>query len=93
MSNFVTTVESANSAGRTDINKDSETVLIPLLAEVYGYKNLRSLNTTEYANFPAIDLADDEAKVAFQVTSTTNIDKVKDTLRKFIATRPAQKVQ
>ena len=85
MSNFVTTVESANSAGRTDINKDSETVLIPLLAEVYGYKNLRSLNTTEYANFPAIDLADDEAKVAFQVTSTTNINKVKDTLRKFIA--------
>ncbi len=68
---------------RTDINKVSENVLIPLFAEVYNYRNLRNLNTTEHDNFPAVDLADDVARVAIQVTSRRKLDKVKKTLRKF----------
>jgi hypothetical protein len=69
---------------QTDINKVSENVLIPLLAEVYGYKNLKNLNFTEGSNFPGIDLGDETAKVAFQITATPGIEKVKHTLSKFI---------
>jgi len=83
MSSFVTQVKGATAMGQTDINRISETVLIPLFAEVYGYKNLRNLNTTEGANYPGIDLGDEIARVAFQITSTSDNDKVKDTLRKF----------
>ena len=84
MSMFVTQVRGASAMGHTDINKDSETVLIPLFAEVYGYKSLRNLNTTERVNYPAIDLADDDARVAFQITSQKDLDKVKKTLRMFV---------
>ena len=83
MSFFATQVKAANSAGRTDINKNAETVLIPLLTEVYGYKNLKNLNVIERPDYPGIDLGDKVAKVAFQITSTPGIDKVKDTLQKF----------
>ena len=84
MSMFVTQVRGASAMGHTDINMDSETVLIPLFAEVYGYKSLRNLNTTERVNYPAIDLADDDARVAFQITSQKDLDKVKKTLRMFV---------
>ena len=70
--------------GQTDINTVSETVLIPLFAEIYGYKKLQNLNTTEHANYPSIDLGDEVARVAFQITSTPDIGKVKDTLQKFV---------
>ncbi len=83
MSVFVAQVKNANAAGRTDINRNAETVLIPLLTEVYGYKNIKNLNITEGANYPGIDLGDESARVAFQITSTPSIDKVKDTLQKF----------
>jgi hypothetical protein len=83
MSMFVAQVEGASVTGMTDINKVAETVLIPLFKEVYGLKNLKNLNT-DAANFPAIDLGDEKARVAIQVTSTSDIDKVKETLRKFI---------
>ena len=83
MSMFVTQVRGAGALGQTDINKVSETILIPLFSEIYGYERLRNLNTTERSNYPAIDLADDEARVAFQITSRADLEKVKDTLRKF----------
>lgn len=84
LSIFVAQVKGANATGRTDINTVSETVLIPLFAEVYGYKKLQNLNTTERANYPSIDLGDEVARVAFQITSTPDIGKVKDTLQKFV---------
>lgn len=84
MSLFITQVKGASSMGRTDINHVSETILIPLFREVYGYRNLKNLNATDDFNFPGIDLGDDEAKVAFQITSTSSSQKIKDTLRKFV---------
>ena len=83
MSVFVNQVKGANAAGRTDINRNAETALIPLFVEVYGYKHLKNLNVIERANYPGIDLSDEIARVAFQITSTPSIDKVKDTLQKF----------
>ena len=84
MAIFVDEVKNENAMDQTDINTVSETVLIPLFAEVYGYRNLRNLNITEHSNYPAIDLADDDARVAFQITSRANLEKVKDTLKTFI---------
>lgn len=82
---FVTQVKGAAAFGRTDINHVSENVLVPLLAEVYDIPNLRNLNFTEESNYPGIDLADDVARIAFQVTASPGSEKVKETLRKFVS--------
>ena len=84
MSRFVTQIKGATAMTRTDINKVAETLLIPLLSEVYGYTHLQNLNDTEGSNYPGIDLGDETARVAFQITSTSNSEKIKKTLRKFV---------
>jgi hypothetical protein len=84
MSLFVTEIRVATAMDKTDINKISENILIPLFAEIYDFKNLKNLNFTEGSNFPGIDLGDEIAKVAFQITATPNLDKIKHTLNKFI---------
>lgn len=84
MSAFVTQVKGATSMGRTDINKVAESVLIPVFKEIYGYTNLKNLNDVEKNNYPAIDLGDETARVAIQITSTTDSEKIKDTLRGFV---------
>ncbi|MFT3679846.1 MAG: SMEK domain-containing protein [Ferruginibacter sp.] len=69
-----------------DINLISEDILVPILSILYD-TDLRNLND-EKANYPGIDLASDEhitlggvrKKIAFQITSTKNIDKVLETL-------------
>ena len=79
---FVLEVEGFNSSGLYDINIHAESFLIPVLNEVFGLR-LENLNTTQKKNFPAIDLADFKNRVAFQVTSTSDFDKIKTTLEKF----------
>ena len=75
-------VKHATAMDSTDPNKVAETILVSLLAEVYGYRELKNLNS-EKNNCPGIDLGDEKAKVAFQITSTTNAKKIKETLEKF----------
>ena len=70
--------------GHLDINKICEDVFCGLFKELYGFVNIRNLNEEDKQNFPGIDLADDEAKVAIQVTSTKTVDKIKDSLTKII---------
>ena len=77
--------------GKTDINKVAETVLIPIFAEVYGYKELKNLNYTEAINYKAIDLGDETARVALQIPSTPGSEKIKETLRKFVEEELYQK--
>ena len=55
MSRFVAQIEGATAMSRTDINRVAQTILIPLLAEVYGYTELNNLDSPEYPNYPAID--------------------------------------
>ena len=83
-STFVTMVNGANAMGKFDINTVSEDVLVPLLSNIYGYKNLRNLNHAEKQNFPGIDLADDNARIAIQVTSDPSINKIKESLKLFV---------
>jgi hypothetical protein len=84
MSRFVTEIKGEASMGRTDLNKAAETILIPLLNEIYGW-NLVNVNYAEDDNnYPGIDLADKAAKISIQVTATTSSEKVKHTLRQFV---------
>jgi hypothetical protein len=84
MSLFVTEITNATATGKTDLNKEAENILIPIIAEVYGYRNLENLNFTKGSNFPSVDLGDETAKVVFQITATPDLQKVQDTLTKFI---------
>ena len=84
MSRFVAQIHGATAMGRTDINHVAETILIPLFSEIFDLHNLKNLNATEGKNFPGIDLGDENARIAFQVTSTSSSSKVKNTLQKFV---------
>lgn len=76
-------VETQNAMGQFDINTVAETVFVPILGIVFGYHHLRDLNLPR-KSFPAVDLGDDDARIAIQVTATPTIDKVNETLRVFL---------
>ena len=77
-------VEASAAMGHFDVNKISEDVVCGVFKALYGFVNLRNLNEDGGQNYPGIDLADDEAGVAIQVTSDKTLDKVKDSLGTFI---------
>ena len=83
VSRIIVQVELATSQGRTDINLALEDAFIPILQSVYNLPHLVNLNRKQ-KNFPGIDLGDDHDRVSFQLTSTTTLDKVKDTVRQFV---------
>lgn len=77
-------VEAHNHTGRFDINSLSEDVLVPVFRDVFACQYLRNLNR-EQRNYPGLDLGDDQARIAFQITSDPDIEKVKETLEKVVA--------
>lgn len=91
MSKFVVQIKGTAAMGMTDLNHASETVLVSLLREVYGYNELKNLNSEEGANYPGIDLGDENARVAVQVTSTPSSEKIKQTLEKFVKFKQYEK--
>lgn len=82
VSRLITEIDLATKQGRLDVNLISEDAWIPILKEVYQCPNLVNLNR-KHKNFPGIDLGDEQDRVAFQVTSSTDIEKVKSTLEQF----------
>jgi hypothetical protein len=83
VSRIIVQVELATSQGRTDTNLALEDAFVPILKSVYNLPHLVNLNRKQ-KNYPGIDLGDDHDRVAFQVTSTTSLDKVKFTVRQFV---------
>jgi hypothetical protein len=84
MARFVAQVKGATSMSRTDLNKVAETILIPLLNEIYGW-NLQNANYSENDNnYPGIDLVDEAQGVSIQVTATPDLQKIKHTLEQFV---------
>lgn len=77
---FSRRIKQENISDRYDINRISESIMVPVLRLLYDYKKLRNLNYSDELNYPGIDIADDEAKIAFQITSTSDNQKVKHTL-------------
>ncbi len=81
LTQWVTAVKLRNSVNDMEINRTSENLVLRLLNLAYDY-DLTNLNW-EGNNYPAIDLGDREGGIALQVTSTSTLDKIKETLRKF----------
>lgn len=79
---LVSWVEIANRNNRSDVSVISENILCGLLNRMYGW-NLINANTPTHPNFPGVDLVDDKACVAVQITAQNTLDKVKDMLEKF----------
>lgn len=80
-------VEASASMQHYDINKVSENLVLGLFRELLDFQNIRNLNSDEKSNFPGIDLADDECRVAVQVTATPGLDKIKKTIETFLSHR------
>ncbi len=81
-SQFVLEIEGLNHSSLYDINNHAENFLIPVLNEIFQL-SLKNVNTSHKKHFPAIDLADWDKRVAFQITATSSLKKIKETLRKF----------
>lgn len=83
VSRIITQVDLSTKQGRLDINLSLEDALIPILKAVYNLPGLINLNRRQ-KNFPGIDLGDDHDRVAFQVTATTSLEKIKKTVTHFV---------
>ena len=69
-------------ASLSDINVVSEDFFAEFLNELQGL-HLKNVNR-EKANHPAIDLADPDKRIAFQITSTKAANKIQRTIDKFV---------
>ncbi len=81
---FAYQAKAYSASGKTDFNKVSEDVLVPLFRQIFDLPDLKNLNAAAKKNFPAIDLADDVVRIAYQVTATSDSQKIKDTLKIFV---------
>lgn len=80
---FVTFVKGLNALQFYGINYAAESIYRPFLSIAFDLPNLRNLNTAYGDNYPAIDLADESKQVCFQITFSSDVEKVKYTLEKF----------
>lgn len=73
-----------NAIGLFDSNRGAQDFFAKLLSLVCGYNDLKDLDKLNgIVNYPAIDLGDKAARVAFQITTENTSDKIKDTIRLF----------
>ena len=72
-----------NSLNLQDVNVHAEAFFRDFLNLVFDYK-LKNINILE-RNARAIDLGDEDERIAIQVTSTSELDKIKHTHKGFVA--------
>lgn len=82
LSRFKEQVKILNANGEFSINIHAENVLISILNILYDCL-LENVNYIEGKNYNSIDLRDVNKKIAIQVTSTSDIEKIKHTLSQF----------
>ncbi|QEM03712.1 SMEK domain-containing protein [Mucilaginibacter rubeus] len=78
IANLKIQVETRNRLGLFDLTKMAEDFFCETLNAVYNL-NLVNLNTVR-SNNPGLDLGDKKNKIAYQITSSNNSQKVNDTL-------------
>lgn len=83
LSRFTEQVKILNSNGEFSINIHAENILVHILNIIFDC-NLKNVNYEENKIYPSIDLRDINKRIAIQVTSTSNIEKIKQTLSGFI---------
>lgn len=68
-----------------DSNRVAQDFFCWLFSLVFWYNNLKELDKLNWIpNYPAIDLWDIDNKIAFQITTDSSSDKIKETISKFI---------
>lgn len=83
LSRFSEQVRILNKNGEFSINIHAENVLIKILNIVFKV-DLENVNYSEGKNYNTIDLRDKRGNLSIQVTSTSNISKIKDTLKGYL---------
>jgi len=74
-----------NVIGLFDSNRVAQEFFATLFNMIFGYDQLEELDKlNDIVNYPAIDLGDKKAKIAFQITTDSSSTKIKDTISKFI---------
>jgi WD40 repeat protein len=84
LTQWVGEIKAETDFGQNDKKVISEIVLMGLLRETHGYKHLKTMNANAGFNYPGIDLADEQARVAIQVTATSSSAKILHTLEEFL---------
>lgn len=82
LSRFSEQVKILNGNGEFSINAHAENVLIEILNIIYDC-SFENVNYVEGKNYDSIDLRDRKGALAIQVTATSNIEKIKYTLKKY----------
>jgi hypothetical protein len=82
LSHIANKVNLHNHLNLQDINILLENFFRDILNIIYRDRDFKNLNTEE-SNFTAIDLGDDKKELAIQITSTTAIKKVRNTIEKY----------
>lgn len=72
----------SSTGNRNDTAIISESIFCGLLNRLKGW-HLRNANSPGHPNFPAVDLVDEAAQVAVQITLENTVSKVDDMLDKF----------
>jgi hypothetical protein len=78
-----TKLANLNALNFTDANVVSEYTIAAILNLIFGYQ----LRQNKQSNQPAIDLSDNENRIAFQITVTKSAHKIKQTVEKFITNK------
>jgi hypothetical protein len=81
MTFWVSKIKAKNYQDLYDINRLSEDLALKLLNEIYNL-NLENLNR-EKRNYPGIDLGDKTNKIAYQITSRDDPQKIKKSIEAF----------
>ena len=81
LSHIKSKVEISNPSNFMDININAENFFRDFLNIVFNYR-LVNMNIVE-PNIAAIDLGDEHNRIAFQITSTSDLTKAKKTVKKF----------
>ncbi|WP_312823189.1 SMEK domain-containing protein [Epilithonimonas sp.] len=83
LSRFKEQLKILNANGEFSINIHAENVLIKILNIVFD-ANFENTNYSEGKTYNTMDLRDKKQRIAIQVTATSNIKKVKETLQSFV---------
>ncbi len=84
LSRFTEQVKILNSNAEFSINIHAENILIDVLNVIFDCE-LKNVNYKVNKIYPSIDLRDNNKRIAIQVTSSSNLNKIKHTLSEFIA--------
>jgi hypothetical protein len=90
LARFSEQVQITNAAGTFHLNIHAESLLVGLLNATYDLE-LVNLNHVKSGNYSAIDLLDEKRGIAFQITSTRDMDKIKKTIAAYFTHRKYEK--